>query len=160
MTKWLTWRPATRICSGLLLAATLLGCGDLYSSQELPFKEYADLTIKPACLAANGEPWLLSATVDVGSVAYVQRVSSAGEGIDIEPYQGSCTALVSGAAGDLSPASGDASEQEPGLHLCLVTVVAAKVEEGSHPFTLYIEDGGGLVIARGELLVFSDCEGK
>lgn len=143
-----------RAATGLLLALVAGGCGDLYSSQEIPLREYTTLDFAPGCIKPDGEPWLVTGKLGVGRVAYVQRVLWDDPTLDIQVWQEPCADLL------LGPGSAGGPSPDGGLEVCLVTTVSPDAAEGTRDITLYVEAGDGIVLASGTLAVFGNCEAQ
>lgn len=127
------------------------GCGDLYSSQPLPLREYATLELNPGCIKADGQPWLVDGVLGLGRIGFVQRVLWDDTDLDIQVYHESCDDLRVGGAAEGAPPTGE------GLEVCFVVVVAPEATEGVRDLTVYVEAGDGLIVARSELGVYANC---
>lgn len=142
-----------RRAHGLVLGVLLAGCGDLYSSQEIPLRQYTTIDLDPGCIKPDGQPWLVSAELGLGRVAYVQRALWDDPTLDLQVWQEPCADLLLGPGATGAPADG-------GLEVCLVASVAPEAAEGIRDITLYVEAGDGLVVATGSLAVFGNCEAQ
>jgi hypothetical protein len=150
--------PRSRRFRRLLVVASVMGaagCGDLYSAQPLPLREYAEITVTPACVPADGQPWVLDAVVSGPKAAFVHDATWVGEGEDLtlDVHHVPCAALLAG----VSDPSDDPATGE-GLSLCLVAVAEPGAARGERAFTLFVEDGGGTVVVNGALTIQKSCE--
>lgn len=129
------------------VALLLAGCGDLYSSQHIPLREYATIELEPACVEADGQPWLLTGTAELARPGFVQRVLWDDLDLEVQAWQASCEDLLRGTL----PA---ASEN---LEVCFVVVAAPEAAAGDRDLTVYLEVGDGLIVASATLGVRADC---
>ncbi|GMV39371.1 MAG: hypothetical protein AMXMBFR64_10870 [Myxococcales bacterium] len=129
------------------VALLLAGCGDLYSSQHIPLREYATIELEPACVEADGQPWLLTGTAELGRPGFVQRVLWDDLDLEVQAWQASCEDLLRGTV----PVASDT------LEVCFVVVAALDAAAGDRDLTVYLEAGDGLIVATATLGVRADC---